>query len=630
LTTELEHIATDLSQSENSSFGSRSTLKLAWSPYLFMLPFFLVIVAYIGTLGFQFVYDDPAQVLHNSLLRSWSNLPGFFTHDVWSFNQVSGAPPTNYYRPVFMIWLLINYTLFGSHAWCWHMSTLGVHVLVTFLVYKLALELSRDRLTALFSAAIFGLHPVHIEAVAWISGVTESLVAAPFVASLLFHIKARSRNSGPETSSGATTQVFRMASLVFCLVALFSKETAMVLPAAILLYEIVFADPVRATGEASRAWYSNSLRAVQATSPYLLMAAVYLAIRFVVLKGFGRSVFPLKLATIVLTWPSVIWFYIKLLVWPFGLSAFYDTPYVDTPGVRSFIIPLLLSILVCAGVLWYLARLCPLASRRCMIFCTGLIVLPILPLLNLSVFIEGEIAHDRYLYLPSIGFCILAGSAIRRIPFGPAKVGELPLSQTTMALVLSCVLAAATAIQTGSWSTDLLLYHRGFTAAPNNKVAKNNLAIELSKRGFYQDAIAMFESTLQAHPDDWIALSNIGYDYFRIGRLDEADRDLTHAIEINEMSPGPFLTLGLVKQEQGKLEEAAKYIREAINLRSNGDGFHEALGNVLRQKGDIQGSLTEFRKEVEFNPERSSARQQIDEVEAILGLRDKRRQGNIR
>ena len=630
MTTELEHIATDLSQSENSSFGSRSTLKLAWSPYLFMLPFFLVIVAYIGTLGFQFVYDDPAQVLHNSLLRSWSNLPGFFTHDVWSFNQVSGAPPTNYYRPVFMIWLLINYTLFGSHAWCWHMSTLGVHVLVTFLVYKLALELSRDRLTALFSAAIFGLHPVHIEAVAWISGVTESLVAAPFVASLLFHIKARSRNSGPETSSSATTQVFRAASLVFCLVALFSKETAMVLPAAILLYEIVFADPVRATGEASRAWYSNSLRAVQATSPYLLMAAVYLAIRFVVLKGFGRSVFPLKLATIVLTWPSVIWFYIKLLVWPFGLSAFYDTPYVDTPGVRSFIIPLLLSILVCAGVLWYLARLCPLASRRCMIFCTGLIVLPILPLLNLSVFIEGEIAHDRYLYLPSIGFCILAGSAIRRIPFGPAKVGELPLSQTTMALVLSCVLAAATAIQTGSWSTDLLLYHRGFTAAPNNKVAKNNLAIELSKRGFYQDAIAMFESTLQAHPDDWIALSNIGYDYFRIGRLDDADRDLTHAIEINEMSPGPFLTLGLVKQEQGKLEEAAKYIREAINLRSNGDGFHEALGNVLRQKGDIQGSLTEFRKEVEFNPERSSARQQIDEVEAILGLRDKRRQGNIR
>jgi len=338
----------------------------------------------------------------------------------------------------------------------------------------------------------------------------------------------------------------------------------------------------------------------------------------------------LKLATIVLTWPSVIWFYIKLLLWPFGLSAFYDTPYVHTPGVRSFIIPLLLSILVCAGVLWYLARLCPLESRRCMIFCTGLIVLPILPLLNLSVFIEGEIAHDRYLYLPSIGFCILAGSAIRRLPFGPAKMGELPLSQTTMALVLSCVLAAATAVQTGSWSTDLLLYHRGFTAAPNNKVAKNNLAIELSKRGFYQDAIGMFELTLKAHPDDWIALSNIGYDYFRIGRLGDADRDLTHAIEINEMSPGPFLTLGLVKQEQGKLDEAAKYIREAINLRSNGDGFHEALGNVLRQRGDIQGSLTEYRKEVEFNPERSSARQQIDEVEAILGLRDKRREGNIR
>jgi Tfp pilus assembly protein PilF len=505
-----------------------------------------------------------------------------------------------------------------------------VHVLVTFLVYKLALELTRDRFTAIFSAAIFGLHPVHIEAVAWISGVTESLVAAPFLASLLFHIKARSRTSGRETSNSATTPVFRAASLVFCLVALFSKETAMVLPAAILLYEILFAEPVRASGEASRMWYSTSLRAVQATSPYLLMAAVYLAIRFVVLKGFGRSVFPLKLATIVLTWPSVIWFYIKLLVWPFGLSAFYDTPYVHTPGLRSFIIPLLLSILVCAGVLLYLARFCPLECRRTMIFCTGLIVLPILPLLNLSVFIEGEIAHDRYLYVPSIGFCILAATAIRRMRFGSVKVGELPLAQMVVALVLSCVFAAATALQTGAWSSDLLLYHQGFLAAPNNKVAKNNLAIELSKRGFYQDAIAMFESTLQAHPDDWIALSNIGYDYFRIGRLDDADRDLTRAVEINEMSPGPFLTLGLVKQDQGKLDEAAKYIREAINLRSNGDGFHEALGNVLRQKGDIEGSLTEYRKEVEFNPERSSAKQQLDEVQVMLGNRDKPHQGNIR
>jgi len=265
-----------------------------------------------------------------------------------------------------------------------------------------------------------------------------------------------------------------------------------------------------------------------------------------------------------------------------------------------------------------------------MIFCTGLIVLPILPLLNLSVFIEGEIAHDRYLYLPSIGFCILVGSLLRRVPFGSPPVVGLSLPQAAVALVLMAGLAGGTALQTGFWASDLLLYHRGLLAAPNNKVAKNNLAIEFSKRGLYQDAIAIFETTLQSHPDDWIALSNLGYDYFKVGNLNQADRDLTHAIQINEMSPGPFLNLGLVKQEQGKLDQAARYIREAINLRPSGDGFHEALGNVLRQQGDLQGSLAEFSQEIENNPERWSARRQLDEVQTILGLRDKPAEGSTK
>src|SRR5262249_6649450 len=211
------------------------------SRYLVAFPLILIVVAYVGTLGFQFVYDDPAQVLHNPLLHSWSNLPGFFTHDVWNFNQVAGVPPTNYYRPAFLTWLLINYTIFGSRAWCWHLSALSVHLLVTLLVCRLAFELTRDRVTAVISAAIFGLHPVHIEAVAWISGASESLVAAPFGASLLCHIKARSPAAIGERRR-MSAGFYRLASLFLCVVALLSKETAIALPGAILLYEIVFPD----------------------------------------------------------------------------------------------------------------------------------------------------------------------------------------------------------------------------------------------------------------------------------------------------------------------------------------------------------------------------------------------------
>jgi Flp pilus assembly protein TadD len=204
------------------------------------------------------------------------------------------------------------------------------------------------------------------------------------------------------------------------------------------------------------------------------------------------------------------------------------------------------------------------------------------------------------------------------------------VAQVSIVLLSVCVLAAGTAAQTAPWSSDLLLYYRGFIVAPNNKVVKNNLAIELSKRGLYREAIPMFQKTLETDPDNWIALSNIGYAYFKIGRLDEADRDLTRAIQIYWMSPSPYLSLGLVKQARGKLDEATQNIRQAISLRPNGDGFHEALGNVLRQQGDLTGALEEFRKEIESNPERSSAREQMDEVETILGPRARPVEGNPR
>lgn len=614
---EAQDILEGVSKPTDSSYDEGRGISIAGSPYLAALPFAMIIVAYLGTLGFGFVYDDPAQVLHNPLLHSWRNLPGFFKHDVWSFNQVEGVPPSNYYRPVFLIWLLANYSLFGSHAWCWHLSTLCVHLLVTLLVCRLAFELTWDHTTALISAAIFGLHPTHIEAVAWISGVSESLVAAPFVGSILCHIRARSV-AGRLYQSRLPARAYRLASLGLCAVAMLSKETAIVLPGVILLYEMVFPDRGHDSERSKQSWFAGAPRALKGAAPFLIIATCYLAIRFLVLEGFSRDVFPLKPATILLTWPSVIWFYIKLLVWPFGLSAFYDTPYIQTAGLGTFVVPLLFSSLACAGAYWLLMRLYAPGSRKNLIVCAGLVVLPILPLLNLSVFIEGEIAHDRYLYLPSVGFCIIVGSVLRLIRIGRVKLLGLPLAQALVVLVLLCVLAGGTAVQSVPWSSDLLLYHRGYTAAPNNKVVKNNLAIELSKRELYEEAIPMFQRALEADPDDWIALSNIGYDYFQIGRFNEAERDLNRAIQLNWASPGPHLSLGLVKQAQGRLDEAAERISEAINLRANGDGFHEALGNVLRQQGDFRGAVAQFKAEIELHPERSSAREQIKELELLL------------
>src|SRR5262249_11522751 len=141
---------------------------------------------------------------------------------------------TNYYRPLFLLWLLVNHTMFGLHPLGWHITTVAAHVTVTIMVYWLALRLVGDRITAFVAPAVFGLHPVHIEAAAWISGVSEPLLALLFIPSFLFYLKARHIPSTGETGHSPKRRRLLLASVVLYAMALFTKETAIVVPVLIV------------------------------------------------------------------------------------------------------------------------------------------------------------------------------------------------------------------------------------------------------------------------------------------------------------------------------------------------------------------------------------------------------------
>src|SRR5919109_2726788 len=117
-------------------------------------------LVYAGTLQFDFVYDDLGQIVSNPAVQSWKYFPLFFRANVW----MQQLPVGNYYRPVFLAWLLINHTIFGLHPALWHLTTVLAHVAVTALVFAMSLRLTRDRRIALVAALLFGLHPVHLEA----------------------------------------------------------------------------------------------------------------------------------------------------------------------------------------------------------------------------------------------------------------------------------------------------------------------------------------------------------------------------------------------------------------------------------------------------------------------------------
>lgn len=578
-----------------------------------LLPLFLLVLtfaAYASTLGFQFVYDDTEQIVRNSHLLSWRYAPTFFAEHVWGHQTPN--PIGNYYRPLFLLWLLINRMLFGLHPLGWHLTTVLIHLAVTFMVYRLAQRLTGDQVTAGIAALLFGLHPVHIEAVAWISGVTEPLMAFWLIASFLCYLNHRQR---PEHANG-----WFAASLLFYVLAMLAKETALVLPLLILAYEWAY-DWIDAKGAAApqdgRATVaafsiSRVFVAARRVAPYLALTAVYLITRAVVLKGLAHTSTHLSLATTLLTWPALLWFYVKLLIWPMGLSVFYDTPYVTAFGLRNFVVPLV-ALAVIGLLLWRWSRRAPIVR-----IAIAWLVLPILPVMNIAVFYDGELAHDRYLYVPSIGFAILLAVALRQLAAGSSRLFGQPALQAIAVLTLVCVLNQATVSQTAYWADNFSLYSRGVAIAPNNFLAINNLGSALARQHQYEEAIHLYRQALERKPLYWSANCNMGYSYYALGRYAEAEPYLLRAIEIYPRNARQYFCLGLTEMRLGRLANAAAMIGHAIEMQPQEPDYHYGLGLTLRKQGNLDAALEALRAELIIRPDQPGVQETIAEIEAQL------------
>jgi protein O-mannosyl-transferase len=587
------------------SMRRRWTSVLADTPWagisLILLATFLV---YSNTLGFNFVYDDRGQILANVQVHAWRYVPHYFFERVWSFAYpgIHG----NYYRPLFLLFLLLNYKMFGPYAAGWHLMSVAAHMGATYLVYRLAWRLTVDARTALMAALIFGLHPVHIESVAWISGVTDPLLALFLLPAFLCYLNARER-----TAHGRRWLV---GSVVLYGLAMLSKETALILPIIIFTFECLWQE---ASGlSAFRMVFERTHKAVLRTAPFLLATLVYLAVRWQVLHGLGHTMVPLGFWTVLFTWPHLLMFYLWHLLWPFNLSVFYNVPYVSTPGLVSFILPV--AGLASVGFLSFLgvqrlAKTSP-GDGRLAIFLVLWILIPFIPLLDLSVLPVGEIAHDRYLYLPSIGFCILLAMALSRIRPGKAAFPGLPTWQVAVLLMLSGVFGISTTVQDRYWANDLKLYSRGVSRTPQNKLARTNLGNAMGEEGRYREALALYQEVLVCDPNFWLAIYNTGYTYYRMGKLTEAEDYLKRAIEVNGVDSDEYFYLGLTWMKLGRVNDAEKAVRHALKLQPGGLAYHFALGMILKLEGDIPGALAQFKEELRNFPGETGAAQQIEAI----------------
>ncbi|MGA2985230.1 MAG: tetratricopeptide repeat protein [Terriglobia bacterium] len=547
----------------------------------------LAFLAYVPTLGFQFVYDDKPQIVQNPAIHAWRYLPNYFTSHAWAelYPNVSG----NYYRPLFLLWFRLNHAMFGLDPRGWHLTSVLCHVAATYMVFALVRRLAASPWIAFSAATLFALHPVHIESVAWVSGVTDPLMAIFLIGSFLAYLRF----------GGGNRWGWMALALTLFALGLLEKETTVVMGPLVFAYAWLYAE--------ERSGVSRFAFALKQSLGFFALTILYLPLRSFVLRGLSHSVTPVTWTVMALTEPSIVWLYFRHLLFPVGLSGLYGLPYVDKPASAAFMVPTGLLLALILALAWAIRRL---EDARLALFACAWIALPIIPVLWLRAYAEGDIAHDRYLYIPSIGFVLLVSLFLAE-PARHWRASPKILPVAGLA-ALALAYAVGTVMQETYWASDLVLYARAYKIAPHDNLISNDFGGALMDAGNPGDAIALYSQVLAREPGFWLSNYNLGYTYYKMGKVQEAELYLRRAIGINAADSDEYIYLGLSVWRQGRADEAAQYVQRAIQIRPTAPGYHFVLAMIRRDQNNIPAAKSEFNLELQYHPESAAARQQLD------------------
>lgn len=539
----------------------------------------LTAAVYAPALGFGFVCDDQGQIVDSQPHYTWSELSTFFTGDVWHYVH---TVTSNYYRPAFLVWALMNSKLFGLNSALWHASAVALHLGVTLLVYLIGLRLTRGTGISSAAALLFGVHPAHVEVAAWLSAATESLFALFSLGAILCQLHGR-----------------RVAALCLFAGALLSKETAIVLPFLLAACDWLFpADPTA----------TRRHRIAKVTSTLAICLGVellYAAARIHALGSLlppGASWTPRILAA---TLPGVALFYLRQLLLPFKYSLFYGA--VANASLAHALVPTVIVVLVSAALVWIASR------SKVYAFSALLFAIPMLPALNLTAFTLFDFQHDRYLYLSSAGLCLMAATAAAHLMSKWPALLQLAVLGGVVAW-----LAGVTVVASGYWSDNARLYAHSLEVAPSDPVALQYMADVWMGDQRFSDALLILKKGLLIASSAQ-QFERVAYCYVMLGDDESAEGYLYRAISLDPRSHLARSYLADIERRRGNLKEAEAQIRLALQLRPHATpqlaSYHATLGMILEAEGNLPGARGEYAAQLQENPGSADAQERLHSVE---------------
>jgi len=556
---------------------SRSWLRSDW--VLGVVLVLAVIATYSPVWRAGFVWDDKVFVSANPVIVGPLGLK-----EIWTTHAGSVSPLT-----LTTFWL--ENALWGMAPMPYHLVNVLLHAACALVLWQVLRGLRIPG--AWFGAALWALHPLQVESVAWISETKNTQSCFFYLLTILFFVKSL------ETKAGGWNYTL---TLLFAALAIASKFSTIVLPVVLGLC----------------AWWIEGRwqwRHLIRLAPIFFMSAVAGALTF----WLGTVEPGLPGEATARSWPELIamagdafWFYVGKLFWPHPLMAIYPRWTIDASQWTSYL-PVLAAIVILV-IVWLKRQ----TWARPSFFALGYFLVVMLPFLGFiyQSFWRYSYVEDHLQYLAGMGLLALAGAGGIGLAnsFFPGK----PSLPAILGAAILLVLATLSWQRAWAFENDETLWTDNLAKNPNCWVGQNNLGIALFQKGQTEQAILHFQKALELNPNNAESHGNLGMALCLKGQVGEGMKHFQKALELSPNDGGVFFNLGVVLFQQGQLDQAMTQFQKALNvhpvydvINANQGRIYDYLGKIFVRKGQLNEALTQFQNASAFSPNDAEVRSNL-------------------
>jgi len=554
---------------------------------LFLILATLAVFAQIRNHDF-ITYDDPAYVTRNQEVQAGWTWKSF----IWAFTDTVQG----HWHPLTLLSHMTDCQLFGLHPAGHHLSSLFFHLVNTLLLFFVLETMTGSLMRSAFVAALFALHPLHVEPVAWVADRKDLLAALFWLLGMMAYIHYSKR-------SGLWRYALVLSTFAL---GLMSKAVVVTLPAVFLLMDYWPLNRFEAARskkeDQGNGPHSPPIASKKRTVLFLLIEKIplfILAVAFTLITAWvmqtavtHKNAAPEIMASANYIIQSLVFYvaYIGKMFWPVGLALPYPRP-GDVPGWQAA---------GATGILLAITLFVFWKGRRYPYLPIGWLwyLITLVPVIGIAKFGPHELA-DRYTYIPLIGLFIMISWAI------PDLVRKVPRRNVILGIaagVTVAVLMVCSWIQASYWKGNISLFRHTVSVTVDNFQAENDLGVSLKNQGKLDEAVKHLREAVRISPDRARSQHNLGVALAKQGKLFEAILHLSKAVELMPEHIKAHHNLGIALARLGRLDEAIVQFKEALRIDPNYAEAHNHLGAALASQGKLDQAIIQFKEALRIRP----------------------------